>query len=162
MNHRARRPPVLAGTAPAAPSAEVVVRVDALAPGGDAVGRQEGGAAAGRATFVALAAPGDRIRARLTRERTRVAWADLTVVDHASPTRVVPPCPFFGRCGGCQWQHVSLQAQRDAKREIVERALRLPPKSVPLIAPVTEGQGYRDRAQLVIVAFDGGLVRPRS
>jgi 23S rRNA (uracil1939-C5)-methyltransferase len=124
------------------------VRVDALAPGGDAVGRQVGGAHDGRATFVALAAPGEQVRARLTRQKARVAWAELVAVTTPSPARVTPPCRFFGVCGGCQWQHVELPAQRAAKRAIVERAL--PGVAVALIAPSDSGAGYRDRARLAV------------
>ena len=39
-----------------------------------------------------------------------------------APERVAPPCPLFGRCGGCQWQHVPRGVQLEAKRRIVERA----------------------------------------
>jgi 23S rRNA (uracil1939-C5)-methyltransferase len=124
------------------------VRIEGLAPGGDAVGRQEGGAADGRATFVALAVPGERVRARVTRVKSRVAWAELVEITVPSANRVPAPCPLFGRCGGCQWQQVALPVQRAAKRQIVARALGLP--DVTLTAPVENGLAYRDRAQLVV------------
>ena len=136
---------------PGAPEGDdglVDVRLDALAPGGDAVGRQEGGAHDGRATFVALGAPGEQVQARVSRHKARVAWADLLEVRQPSPSRVSPPCRFFGQCGGCQWQHVDLAAQRAAKRAIVTRALGLP--DVRLVEPVPGGQGYRDRVRLVV------------
>ena len=96
--------------------------------GGDAVGRQRDPAGAesasdGRATFVPLAAPGERVRARLERAKGRVAWGELTAIERPGTDRVAPPCPLFGNCGGCQWQHVTIEAQRAAKRAIVERAL---------------------------------------
>ncbi|MEO7670393.1 MAG: hypothetical protein ABIW57_13710 [Polyangia bacterium] len=153
QSHSSRRVPPPAGK----DAAEIVtVRIDGLAPGGDAVGRQEGGRAAGRVTFVALAAPGDRIQARLTKEKGRVAWADLIAITEPSPKRVDPPCPLFGRCGGCQWQHVALETQRTAKRDIVARALRLPRETVPLLVPAEAGVEYRERAQFV-VGTDGAL-----
>ena len=142
------RPAPINVEAPGPGDAVIEIHVDALAPGGDAVGRQQGGANDGRVTFVALAAPGDDVRARVVRQKARVAWADLVAVEQSSAVRVPPPCPFFGRCGGCQWQHVDLAAQRAAKRAIVARALRLP--DVPLIEPTETGQGYRDRAGLVV------------
>jgi 23S rRNA (uracil1939-C5)-methyltransferase len=132
----------------AADDALIAVRVLRLAPGGDSVGHQEGGEAHGRSTFVALAAPGERILARVMRQKARVAWAELVEVLEPSPRRVPPPCPLFGRCGGCQWQHVDLDSQRAAKQQIVARAIGLP--GVPLIAPVANGEGYRDRARLVV------------
>ncbi len=130
-------------------SPEVIdVRVEGLAPGGDAIGRQEGGLADGRATFVALAAPGERVRARVTRQKARVAWAELIEILEPSALRVEPPCPLFGRCGGCQWQHVDLGAQRAAKQAIVARALKRADGA--LAAPVPDGWGYRDRAQFIV------------
>lgn len=131
---------------------EVTVEIDGLAMGGDAVGRQRDPAGAesasdGRATFVPLAAPGERVRARIEREKGRVAWAELTEIERPSPDRVPPPCPLFGTCGGCQWQHVSIEAQRAAKRAIVERALGV---AIPPMRPAGPDFGYRDRAKLTV------------
>jgi 23S rRNA (uracil1939-C5)-methyltransferase len=128
-------------------SGEIVVDVTGLAPGGEAVGRQVGGAHDGRVTFVVLAAPGERVRARLVREKGRVAWAELVAIERPSPERVQPPCPLFGRCGGCQWQHVPRSAQLEAKRRIVERALRTVVTEVRAVGP---DYGYRDRARLTV------------
>jgi len=134
--------------------------VHGLAPGGDAVGRQQGGAHDGRATFVPLAAPGDEVRARLVREKARVAWGELVEVRTSSPLRVVPPCPYFGACGGCQWQHVTLQAQREAKRDIVARAVGAPVDE--FVAPSESGYGYRDRARLIVQGQALGFRARRS
>jgi 23S rRNA (uracil1939-C5)-methyltransferase len=133
---------------------DVTVEIDALATGGDAVGRQRDDPSAptpddGRVTFVALAAPGERVRARLVREKGRVAWAELQAVERAGPARVVPPCPLFGACGGCQWQHVSLESQRAAKQAIVERACGVPLEGGAVVA-ASPPFGYRDRAQLTV------------
>ena len=131
---------------------EVTIEIDGLAPGGDAVGRQRDPAGTigphdGRATFVPLGAPGERVRARLEREKGRVAWAELVSIERPSPDRQPPACPLFGACGGCQWQHVSIEAQREAKRRIVERALATP---IAPIAPTGPAFGYRDRAKLTV------------
>jgi 23S rRNA (uracil1939-C5)-methyltransferase len=131
---------------------EVTVEIDGLAMGGDAVGRQRDPAGAetasdGRATFVPLAAPGERVRVRIERAKGRVAWGELVSIERPGPDRAPPPCPLFGSCGGCQWQHVTIDAQRAAKRAIVERALGT------AIAPVRAAGpefGYRDRAKLTV------------
>src|SRR3569623_1925691 len=136
---------------------DIVVHVHGLATGGDAGGRQQGGAHDGRATFIPLAAPGDEVRARVVREKARVAWAELVEIRRASPLRVNPPCPYFGVCGGCQWQHVTLDAQRAAKRDLVARALGAPVDE--MLAPSTSGYGYRDRARLTV---QGGAVGFRA
>jgi len=131
---------------------DVVVEIDSLAPGGDAVGRQRDDpahptAADGRATFVPLAAPGERVRARVVRAKERVAWAELTAIERTGPDRVAPPCPLFGDCGGCQWQHVSGEAQRAAKKAIVERALGM---EIPAVIEASAPYGYRDRARFAV------------
>jgi tRNA/tmRNA/rRNA uracil-C5-methylase (TrmA/RlmC/RlmD family) len=154
--------------APAARGREVVIEIESLAFGGDAVGREVSGSDGGqedigRVTFVALAAPGERVRARIVREKGRVAWAELMAIERPGPSRVAPLCPLFGRCGGCQWQHVALDAQRAAKHAIVERALRptpvrdvaetLPACGSPNVAPIVDLMppfGYRERTKLVV------------
>ena len=105
-------------------------------------------AADGRATFVPLAAPGERVRARVVRAKERVAWAELVAIERPGPERVPPPCPLYGACGGCQWQHVTLEAQRRAKKAIVERALGagVDVETRAAGAPF----GYRDRAKLTV------------
>jgi 23S rRNA (uracil1939-C5)-methyltransferase len=134
------------------PNDQVSVEVESLAFGGDAVGRQQGGEGAraaddGRATFVPLAAPGERARVRIEREKGKVAWGELVAIERSGPDRVPPPCPLFGTCGGCQWQHVTLAAQHAAKRAIVERALGMPVTAFVAASPPF---GYRDRAKLAV------------
>jgi 23S rRNA (uracil1939-C5)-methyltransferase len=124
------------------------------------VGRQrdpEGAktAADGRATFVALAAPGERVRAHVVRAKERVAWAELVSIERRGPDRTDPPCPIFGTCGGCQWQHVTIEAQRAAKKAIVERALGGPQGRVQVeveqVVRAPSGPfGYRDRVKLTV------------
>jgi 23S rRNA (uracil1939-C5)-methyltransferase len=143
-------------------SDDVTIEIESLAPGGDAVGRQrdpEGavGPDDGRVTFVPLAAPGERVRARIERTRGRVAWGELTAIERASPARVPPPCPLFGSCGGCQWQHVTIEAQEEAKRAIVARALK---RELPPVVAAGPPFGYRDRAKLAVGA--GGTLGFRA
>ena len=126
---------------------EITLEITGLAPGGEAVGRQVGGAHDGRVTFVPFVAPGERVRVRLVREKGRVAWGELRAIERPSPERVEPRCPLFGRCGGCQWQHVPRAVQLEAKRRIVERALGTP---IVEVRPVGPDYGYRDRARLVV------------
>ena len=131
---------------------EVTVEIDGLARGGDAIGRQRDPAGAesasdGRATFVPLAAPGERVRVRIEREKGRAAWGELTAIERPSADRVPPPCPLFGSCGGCQWQHVTIDAQRAAKKAIAERALGI---AIPPVRAAGPEFGYRDRAKLTV------------
>src|SRR5688572_21466089 len=115
-------------TAPAPPvSVSVVgqsfeVDVGPVAHGGHCVARHEG-----RVVFVRHALPGERVRVTVTDGgATSKFWrADATEVLSASADRVEPPCPWAGpgRCGGCDWQHVALAAQRRLKATVVRDQL---------------------------------------
>jgi 23S rRNA (uracil1939-C5)-methyltransferase len=73
----------------------------------------------GRIVFVPRGVPGDRLRVRPTKIRSQYAEAIPIEVLRPSPDRVDPPCPYFGTCGGCSWQHVRYEAQLAYKRELV-------------------------------------------
>jgi 23S rRNA (uracil1939-C5)-methyltransferase len=114
---------------------------------------------------VPLAAPGETVRARITRQKARVAWGELEeIVSPPSAVRVAPPCPLFGTCGGCQWQHVALDAQRSSKRQIVARALGIPEVDLELRGTTpddaADGAGYRERARVLVGA--GGAIGFRA
>ena len=134
----------------------------ALTNGPDAIARD-----AGRAVFVAGAAPGDRVRARILEDRGTFARA--VVVDRlvSGPHYRVPPCPWVTACGGCPWQHVAYPAQLAAKQANVRETLfRLagvrPRRELPIIASPAEWQ-YRHRVRLhVDRAGRVGYLRPRS
>jgi 23S rRNA (uracil1939-C5)-methyltransferase len=103
---------------PPGPTADLVI--DALAGGGDGVGREP----SGRAVMVPWTAPGDRVRVRIVEEHARWARGEVLEVLGRGPSRAEPACARAGTCGGCQWQHVALGAQRSAKESIVAGALR--------------------------------------
>src|SRR6185436_2656689 len=128
------------------------LRIDALAGSGDGVGRTEDG----RVVFVPFTAPGDRVRARIAELHPRYARAELDQVLEPSPSRVAPPCPVFGVCGGCSWQHVDYAVQCDAKRRIAEDALcRVGKLTLPgpiALHPSPEPYAYRARARAAVEA----------
>lgn len=95
------------------------VRVVDLVAGGDGLGRLGDG----RVVFIEGGVPGDEVELADLVVRKRLARARIGRLVVASPDRVEPRCPHFGRCGGCRWQHVSYSAQLDAKRSIVRDAL---------------------------------------
>jgi tRNA/tmRNA/rRNA uracil-C5-methylase (TrmA/RlmC/RlmD family) len=76
--------------------------------------------------FVRHALPGERILARVTDVTSRLARAEAVQILAASPDRVTPPCPHAGpgACGGCDWQHTALPAQRALKAEVVRQQLK--------------------------------------
>ena len=75
--------------------------------------------------MVPFTLPGERVRARIFRNHKNYSEADLVEIVQASPDRVAePPCPLFGRCGGCQDQHLAYPAQLVWKRQQVEELLK--------------------------------------
>ena len=90
-----------------------------MAVGGDAVGRDENN----RVVFVPFAAPGEMATVAIDEERKNFARGHLIDLQVLAPLRVVPPCPVFTRCGGCQWQHLDYAAQLKIKRGFVIDAL---------------------------------------
>jgi len=106
-----KQPPVTKGE-------EIALAIDRLSYGGRGVGRLDG-----FVVFVPGTVPGDRVRARPWRIKRGYAEADLAAVEAPSVLRTVPPCPHFGPCGGCIWQHVAYGAQATAKEEIVRDSL---------------------------------------
>ncbi|MFI9554364.1 class I SAM-dependent RNA methyltransferase [Nonomuraea endophytica] len=129
--------------------ATLELTVGPVAHGGWCVARHDG-----RVVFVRHALPGERVRARVTEETTRFLRADAVEILQASPDRVVPPCPYAGpgRCGGCDWQHVTLEAQRAMKADVVAEQLRrlagIDRKVVVEEVPgARDGLGWRTRVQ---------------
>ena len=72
------------------------------------------------------ALPGERVLARITDVTSRLARAEAIEILAASPDRVAPPCPHArpGGCGGCDWQHATLPAQRSLKAAVIRQQLR--------------------------------------
>lgn len=103
--------------------------------------------------FVPLAAPGDRVRVRIVQSRKRFARAEIAELLEPGPDRALPPCPWFGRCGGCSWQHLAYPAQLVAKAAIVgdalERIGRFHLEGAVEITPSPAPLGYRVRTRLL-------------
>ncbi len=120
--HRLGRPEQAVGASVEASAPVVELDIGSVAHGGTCVARHDG-----RVVFVRHALPGERVRARLTDTSHDRYWrADAIEVLAASADRVPAPCPHAGpgRCGGCDWQHASLAAQRRFKAEVVREQLR--------------------------------------
>ncbi len=142
------------------------LEVGAIAAGGGCVGR----APDGKVVFVRHSLPGERVRARVTARTTSYLRADAVEILTRSPDRVQAPCPHAGpgRCGGCDFQHVELGAQRRLKAyRIAEQLGRLADLDrdveVEPVAGDADGLGWRSRVR---VAVDGrgalGFRRHRS
>jgi 23S rRNA (uracil1939-C5)-methyltransferase len=101
------------------------LQIEKLVYGGDGLARlpaDERGR--GKAVFLPFVIPGERVDATLTQSRSGFSRAQLNRVLEASADRVAPDCPYFGRCGGCQYQHIGYEAQLRFKTEILRETLR--------------------------------------
>lgn len=123
------------------------IAIDAIAAGGDGIGRN-----GGLVVFIPRTAPGDVVRARWT-SSGRFARGTLIEVIAPAADRVAPPCPHYteDRCGGCQLQHITLDAQREAKRRVVTDALtRIARRPVAVGAVVPSPDDWRYRRKLTL------------
>ncbi len=78
----------------------------------------------GTTAFVPFCLKGERVRARALKCKDNIAYCKVVEIISKSPFRVVPPCPVFGKCGGCDLQHMAYCAQLDFKRDAVKSALK--------------------------------------
>ena len=101
--------------------------------------------------FVPLVAPGDRVIVELDRIKGKIAFGRAVEIIRASAQRTIPRCPYFGRCGGCDFQHLEYDAQLAAKIGIIKDSLRRIAKidwtnEIKIFA-APEQYNYRTRAQ---------------
>jgi 23S rRNA (uracil1939-C5)-methyltransferase len=150
--------PDRAAAAGAQRGAEVVVRVESLAFGGDAVARLP----EGRVVFVRGALPGERARVRLTRVRKAYAEAETTEILEPAPERVTPRCRHFGVCGGCRHQDLAYGAQLAWKTrqvaETLERLGNLAGLDVRPAVGMDEPWFYRNKMEFGIAQAGGRMV----
>jgi 23S rRNA (uracil1939-C5)-methyltransferase len=152
----------------------ITLEIEKIAGGGYTLARHEG-----RVIFVPYVLPGERVTVRLTNQAKNFAHAaPLEVLDPA-PQRVPdPPCPHFGTCGGCQWQHAEYTRQLELKYDMVlDHFQRIgkfeAPPLEPIIAspepwhyrrnatfyPLQGGHfGYYDDANQTIIDLDTCLI----
>jgi tRNA/tmRNA/rRNA uracil-C5-methylase (TrmA/RlmC/RlmD family) len=150
------------------PGEMLELTVGEVAHGGWCVARPDG--SAGRVIFVRHALPGERVRAVITQAASKLARADAVEILRPSADRVAPPCPHArpGGCGGCDWQHASLPAQRQLKAAVIRQQLaRIAGLDREVIVEPLPGEpgglGWRTRVTFAVAA-DGaaGLRRHRS
>ena len=151
---------------PVAPGDMLDLTVGEAVNGGWCIARNE----SGQVFFVRHALPGERVRAVVTQTTSRFARADAVEILQAAAERVSAPCPYAspGGCGGCDWQHASLAAQREIKAQVIGQQLRRiagleRAVTVEALPGDVDGLGWRTRVRFA-VGKDGqaGLYRHRS
>ena len=118
--------------------------IEDVAFGGKGVGRDKG-----KAVFVPFTIDGERVRARIVREKKQFAEAEVVDLIESSPHRVTPRCPYFGRCGGCAYQHIDYEHQLAIKsrqvRDVLQRIGKLRDTPLRPIIPSPNQYAYRNR-----------------
>ena len=130
----------------------VDLRIEDIAFGGKGVAREHG-----KAVFVPYTIEGELVSAEILREKKQFAEAELIEVKESSPNRVGPQCPYFGRCGGCAYQHISYEQQLAIKwrqvRDALQRIGKL--KEIPLRPIIPSPKNYAYRNRITVHAEDG-------
>ena len=98
---------------------EVELTIESLAPGGEGVSKSYA-----IPVFINKVAPGDKLLVEIYDNRRTFAKGKLVKVIEPGPDRIEPLCKLFKVCGGCQWMHLSYQAQLVQKKAIIAQALR--------------------------------------
>lgn len=137
-----------------------MVTVGAMVHGGVCLGRLDDGSA----LFVDGALPDETVEVELHHRKGKVWFARTTEVLSRSTHRAVPPCPYYGECGGCQLQHVDYAHQLELKKEMVRDALRR--QHVPIdVDLVVHGMDdpwrYRWRGEFHVVPGEAGMADAR-
>lgn len=145
-----------------------IVKIVDLARGGAGVAKES----TGRIIFVPHTAPGDEVRVKINEKESKKNYAqgELIEIISPSPIRITPKCPVFGRCGGCQWQHLPYELQWRTKKSGVLHALErvgggvLPFNGKDFMAelPADIIWNYRNRIQLRGFQKELGFFAPGS
>ncbi|PYL13966.1 MAG: hypothetical protein DMF46_09760 [Verrucomicrobia bacterium] len=130
----------------------VDLKIEDVAFGGKGVGRENG-----KAVFVPFTIDGEMISAQITREKKQFAEAEVVDLQERSPHRVNPECPYFGRCGGCSYQHIDYEHQLATKwrqvRDVLQRIGKF--KDIPMRPIIPSPISYAYRNRITVHAQDG-------
>ena len=132
----------------------VELKIEDVAFGGKGIARDDG-----KAVFVPFTIDGERINANIVREKKQFAEGELVELLEPSSERTTPECPYFGRCGGCSYQHISYAHQLELKARQVGQAMRrigrLAEPPMRLMVPSPLPYHYRNR---ITVHVQDGVV----
>jgi 23S rRNA (uracil1939-C5)-methyltransferase len=121
------------------------VTIEKLIYGGDGLAHHEGST-----VFIPFVLPAERVTAMPVEQKKKFVRARVEHLLEPSPQRALPPCPHFGVCGGCNYQHIPYQAQLKYKTEILRETLRRVGRiewTEEIKAHASPPWSYRNRAQ---------------
>ena len=123
-----------------------------IAFGGKGVARENG-----KAVFIPFTIDGETVLAEIVREKRKFAEGEVVEIQERSPHRVAPECPYFGRCGGCTYQHINYEHQLAIKwrqvRDVLQRIGKL--ADVPMRPMIPSPVAYHYRNRITVHAQDG-------
>ncbi|RQW83719.1 MAG: 23S rRNA (uracil(1939)-C(5))-methyltransferase RlmD [Geobacter sp.] len=135
---------------------EELVGIDTMTFGGAGLGRVDG-----KVCFVPFTAVGDLVRVKIVAEKKSYLEGVILEIVKPSLQRISPPCPVFGDCGGCCWQHlpydIQVKTKEDIFAEILMRATRIERGKVLPILSAPTPYGYRSRMQFKVKYVAGTL-----
>jgi 23S rRNA (uracil1939-C5)-methyltransferase len=139
----------------------VQVKIESMAYKGYGVARVDH-----KVLFVPFSVTGDEAWAEIVEEKKDYGIAKIETLIQPSPWRTAPQCPYFGICGGCQWQHIDYSVHGEIKKNILIDILKrmagqkeIPPMTV---IPSPKSYGYRIRVQLKTEEKALGFYQERS
>ncbi|HTV62876.1 MAG TPA: class I SAM-dependent RNA methyltransferase [Verrucomicrobiae bacterium] len=122
----------------------VSLAIHDVAFGGEGVGRLDN-----FVVFVPFVLTGENVEAEITGVKKNFARGRLLRVEKPSPFRVTPPCVYFQKCGGCQYQHIDYSQQLKIKRrqiaDLFERVGKIASDKIAPVIPCPSPYGYRNR-----------------
>jgi tRNA/tmRNA/rRNA uracil-C5-methylase (TrmA/RlmC/RlmD family) len=134
----------------------LTLKIESVAFGGQGVGRADG-----FVIFVPFTAPDDIVEIEIVERKKKFARGRLLKIIEPSPQRTQPLCRYYGRCGGCAYQHIRYDQQLKIKKKQIEEAFLkigglLQPQVCEVI-PSPHPYAYRGKATLHAVKTSGGL-----
>jgi 23S rRNA (uracil1939-C5)-methyltransferase len=129
----------------------VLLQIEKLIYGGDGLARLASDEGRSKAVFIPFVLEGEQIEATLSEEKPGFARARAHNIIASSSRRTEPPCPYFFRCGGCQYQHTSYEHQLEIKAaiqlETLRRVAKIERSEQPIIHP-SAPWNYRNRTRM--------------
>jgi 23S rRNA (uracil1939-C5)-methyltransferase len=123
------------------------IAIEKLVYGGDGLGRHKG-----KVIFVPFSVPGDHLLVCPVEERKNFLRAKIVKIIQPAPSRTIPLCPYFSKCGGCHWQQMNYDVQVEAKQRILEETFhhKFPEtRGLPIgMRACSHPFGYRSRARI--------------
>src|SRR3984893_4060433 len=130
----------------------VDLQIEDVAFGGKGVAREHG-----KAVFIPFTIDGETVSAKILRKKKQLAEAEIVDLRKSSPRRTEPQCPYFGRCGGCAYQHIDYAYQLEIKsrqvRDVLQRIGKL--KDIPMRPMIPSPLEFAYRNRITVHAENG-------